>query len=239
MEFQNISFKVVFLLIVQAFWITTFYMVLQHVVIRMIKRERLHDWLTFYVPLIRNVSWMLFTIKVIYTFGKYQPILVLFLAGVSLSLVWSIVRDFIQGTVFRFQKGDIVGQELQLSNYKGRVIVMGETKLSLELKNGEIVQLPYQKLFTEVLIKPITNRQIKNETLILPISTKTSLDTIEKSLTNKILAYPWVVFKNGVTIDYFTDKEESQRKIKVSYSVSSDSKGVIIEEELTQFISAF
>lgn len=238
MEFQNISFKIVFLLLIQAFWIGSFFTILQHVVIRMIKRERLHDWLAFYVPLARNIAWVLFTVKVVYIFGKYQPILILFISTIGLGLVWSIVRDFIQGTVFRFQKGNIVGQEIQLNDYKGRVINMGETKLSLELKNGEIVQLPYQKLFTDVLIKPITNRQIKNETIVLPISNKSSLEVIEKRLTNKVLAYPWVVFKNGVTIEYFTDQNEKQRKIKLSYSVSASSKSVLIEEELTEFITA-
>jgi len=79
MEFQNIPFKVVFLLLIQAFWIVSFYMVLQHVVIRMIKKERLHDWLAFYVPLIRNITWVLFFVKVVYTLGKYQPLLILFI----------------------------------------------------------------------------------------------------------------------------------------------------------------
>ncbi len=236
MDFQNIPFRIIVLLLIQAFWIVSFFMVLQHVVIRMIKKERWHDWLTFYVPLIRNTVWILFIVRIIYTFGKYQPLLTLAITGVVLGLTWSILRDFVQGTVFRFQKGDIIGQQIQLDNFKGRIIKMGETKISIELKNGEIVQLPYSKLFTNVLIKPISNRQIKNQTLILPISNQVKIEEIKAVLTNKIIAYPWVVINNGVNVEFFND-EEHHRKVKLSFAISSSAKGILIEDELRSLVA--
>lgn len=237
MEFQTISFKVVFLLIIQAIWIIAVFGVLQHIVVRMIKREGWHDWLEFYVPLIRNAAWMLFTIRLIYTLGKYQPVLVLFITGVTMALTWSIVRDFVLGTLFRLQKGNIVSQEVQVKEYKGQVVKMGETKLSLELKSGEVVQLPYQNLFTEVLIKPISNKQIKTETLIIPVLKVKSIEGIKKQLITKILACPWVLIKNEVSIELFNDELEGQRKIKISYSISSPSKSLVLQEELRTFLS--
>lgn len=236
MEFQNISFKIILILFIQAFWIVSAFMVLQHIVIRMIKNERLHDWLAFYVPLIRNIVWTLFVLRIIYVFGKHQPILTLFLVGIIIGLTWNIIRDFIQGTIFRLQKGDIVGQQIQLQDYKGSVLKMGETKMSIELKNGEIVQLPYSKLFTDVIVKPISNRQIKNQTLILPISRNTAIETIKSELTKKIVAYPWVVIKNGIVVEFFND-EQQERKVKLSYAISSSSKGLIIEEDLRKFVA--
>ncbi|MCT4581056.1 MAG: mechanosensitive ion channel [Flavobacteriales bacterium] len=236
MEFQNIPLKVIVLLLIQAFWIISFFMVLQHVVIRMIKKERWHDWLAFYVPLIRNIVWILFVVKIVYTFGKYQPLLTLALTGIILGLTWTILRDFVQGTVFRFQKGDIIGQQIQLNDFKGRIIKMGETKMSIELKNGEIVQLPYSKLFTNVLIKPISNRQIKNQTLILAVSNQVKLEELKTVLVNKVIAYPWVVIKNGINIEFFND-EQQQRKVKLSFAISSNSKGLLIEEELRSLVA--
>ena len=235
MEFQNISLKIIVLLLIQAFWIVSTFMVLQHVIIRMIKNERLHDWLAFYVPLIRNITWVLFVLRVIYVFGKHQPILTLFIVGILLGLTWTIIRDFIQGTIFRIQKGDIIGQQIQLDSYKGTVLKMGETKMSIELKNGEIVQLPYNKLFTDVIIKPISNRQIKNQTLILPIAKAAALETLKTELIQKIIAYPWVVIKNGVVVEFFND-EQQERKVKLSYAISSDSKGLMIEDDLRKFV---
>lgn len=237
MEFQAIPFKVIFLLLIEAAWIFGLFALLQHIVIRMIKREGWHDWLAFYVPLIRNVSWILFSIKVIYTFGSFQPLLVIAISGVVLALTWSIIRDFVLGTIFRFQKGNIVLQEIKINEYKGQVVKMGETKLSLELKNGEIVQLPYKSLFTEVLIKPISNKQIKAETIVVPINEIKSIELIKKQIKSIVLASPWVVFKNGVSVELFNDTEENQKKIKVSYSISVPSKSLFIQEELRTFIS--
>jgi hypothetical protein len=237
MEFQNISFNIVLLLLIQTVWIVAFFAVLQHIVIRMVKNNRWHDWLAFYTPLIRNVVWVLFVIKVIYTFGNYQPILTLFITGVTLALTWTIIRDFVQGTIFRFQKGDIVGQEVKLENYKGVVLKMGETKLSIELNNGEVVQFPYQKLFTEVLIKPITNKQIKVETFLENLPAKVSIEDLKKQLTIKALSSPWVVIKSGVSVEVFNDELDHERKVKVSYSITSPSKSLLIQDELRKYIS--
>lgn len=234
---QELSITTVLLLLAQAFWLVSVFMLLQYVVIRMIKREGLHDWLAFYVPLIRNVLWVFFMVHVIYTFGKSEPVLVVFITAITLALAWPIVRDFIQGTVFRFQKGDIVGQQLQLTNYIGKVISMGETKLNLGLKDGEIVQIPYQRLLSEVLIKPINSRQIKSETLVFSVSKNNSVETIERSLTKKIIAYPWVVSKNGVVVECFSEPSEQQRKVKLAYSISTSSKSILIQEDLTSFIA--
>lgn len=236
MEFQNISFKIIIILFIQAFWIISAFLVIQHIVIRMIKNERLHDWLAFYIPLIRNIVWTLFVLRMVSILGKYQPIFTLFIVGVMVALTWSVLRDFIQGTIFRLQKGDIVGQQIQLENYKGTVLKTGETKMSIELKNGEIVQLPYNKLFTDVIIKPISNRQIKTQTLILPISRNKAIDAVKTELIKKIVAYPWVVIKNGIVVDFFND-DQQERKVKLSYAISSSSKGLAIEEDLRKFVA--
>lgn len=236
MEFQTIPFSIVFILLVQAIWIVVIFGLVQHLVIRMIKRESLNEWLSFYVPLIRNIIWALFLVKVVFTFGTYQPLLVLFITSVSLALTWSILRDLVLGTIFRFQKGNIEGQEVRLNEFSGQVTKMGETKLSIVLKNGEVVLLPYQKLFTEVLIIPLTNKQIKAVSIILPIVAFKNIESIKKQIKAIVLASPWVVIKNGVIIELFND-ENNERKIKISYSITIPAKGFVIEEELRSLLS--
>jgi|GEM_PF-2878842 len=237
MEFGNIPFKLIILLLLQAFWIFIFFAFVQHLLVRLIKRERLQDWLSFYTPIIRNVVWIIFAVRIIYLLGKFQPLLVLAIAGIVIALLWSVLRDFVQGTLFRLQKGDIVGQQIKVENYKGKVIQMGETKLSIELKNGEIVQIPYHKLFTNVIIKPIANRDFKKQTIVVPFtSSATSFNNIKRLLTKRLLAYPWVVIKNGVNVELFTEPETNEQKIKIAYAIDTPTRGVEIQEEIKQLL---
>ncbi len=235
MDFQVIPFKVFFLLIIELVWLIGFFVTFQYVVIRMIKNHKWKDWLTFYVPLIRNVVLVLFTAKVVYSLGKYNPLLILFIVGVVFASTWPIIRDFVQGTIFCLQKGNIVGQEIKMDEIKGLIIKLGKTKLNVEQKNGEVVQIPYNQVFTSVVAKPITDKEVKSEMIIIPLPNNSKLDQLKNDLRVKLLSFPWMVIKNGVSIDFFQEKET--KMIKIGFSLTNPSKKMEIEEEVKHYLS--
>lgn len=217
MTFENIPLSLLIVLLIRAFWIVTFFGFVQYVFLKAIRNERLHDVVEFYNPLVRNVTWILFTIHVIYHLAKINPIVSLAVLGTLLALGWQPARDFIQGTIFRFQKGDITGQLLKVKRYNGIINKMYNTKIELIGKDGEIVQIPYSRIISEVTTKPASAKQLKTGNVIIQLPLGSNVEETKNAIKEKLLNLPWIVSSKGVDIEKLEDKDGVQR-LKVAFS---------------------
>ncbi len=217
MEFNNIPTTLLILLLVRAFWIVAFFGFIQHILLKVIRNERLHDFVKFYNPLLQNVAWVLFAMNVVFDFSKINPVVSLAVLGVMLALGWQSIRDFVQGTVFRFQKGDITGQRLKVKNYSGVVVKMHNTKIELRAKNGEIMQIPYSRIISEVTTKPAATKHLKTGNLVVALPVESNVEEAKSKLKEQLLNIPWVVSSKGVHIELLKPKNGKQQ-FKVVFS---------------------
>ena len=217
MDFNNIPTGLLLLLLVRAFWIAAFFAFIQHVLLKIIKNEGLHDFIEYYNPLFRNIAWMLFSINVIYDLAKINPVVSLAVVGVLIALGWQSVRDFVQGTIFRFQRGDITGQRLRIKNFSGVVNKMHNTKIELNSENGEIIQIPYSQIISEVTTKPATTKHLKTGNIIIELSGESNLEKEKNKLKEQLLNLPWVVSSKGVAIENLPQKDGKQQ-LKITFS---------------------
>ncbi len=217
MEFDNIPTTLLIVLLIRAFWIVVVFGFIQHILLKVIRHERLHDFVKFYNPLFRNVVWMLFAISVIFHLAKINPTVSLAVLGVILALGWQSIRDFVQGTIFRFQKGDILGQQLKVKNYSGVVSKMHNTKIELCAKNGEIMQIPYSRIISEVTTKPATTKHLKTGNVIVALPLESNVEESKNKLKEQLLNMPWVVSSKGVTIENLKPKNGKQQ-FKIAFS---------------------
>ena len=218
MDFNIIPTGLLLVLFIRAFWIVIFFGFIQHVLLKVIRKERWHDFIEFYNPLFRNIAWMLFAINVIYRFAKINPVVSLAVLGVLIALGWKSIRNFVQGTIFKFQKGDIVGQRLRVKRYSGVVKRMQNTKLELSTKNGEIIQIPYNKIISEVTIKPIATKYLKTGNIIVDLPKGADIEDSKKEYKRRLLNLPWVISHKGVKIEVLKYKKDRQQ-LKIAFSI--------------------
>jgi len=143
------------------------YWAIMKVLLPFVKNDLWHDRLEFYLPAVRNVVFFLLFLEVVLNLGTKSPFLTL---GVTTGLViisWGYVKELFQGTVFKFQRGNIAGQRLKVKEFAGKILALNNTKLELETEKGEILQIPYSQIVGDVEIKPTSAKYLRSCVLIL------------------------------------------------------------------------
>lgn len=234
-EFQDISFGMFFRLMSAAFWIFTFFYIAKIYVTPWIRNERFQRHLSFYLPLVRNVVWVLFCIDLVYEISLINIFVSLGLFGVIIALLWQLVRDFVQGIIFGFQKGDIVGQRLKINDYSGVVSSQTTTKLHLELENGEIVQFPYSKMTSQLVSKPTLARHLKSCSFSVILSEKVNIEAAKDKLRSHLLSMPWVISTMKIKVEV-VDEGNTNIELKVVVYTSSEKYISRIKQEIAELL---
>ncbi len=217
-NFTNIPISLLIVLFIQAAWIFFTFSLIQHIVVKMIRKEWLHDWVAFYNPLFRNIAWILFTINAVYRLAEINPIVSLVVVGVMLALGWQSIRDFVQGTIFRFQRGNLKGQRLKVKSYDGIVNKMENTKIELITDNEEIFQIPYSKIISAVTSKPTATKHLIKGQIIVDLEKNSTIEAAESKLKTQLMNMPWVISSKGIKVE----KIEGKNQLKVAFSTLNE-----------------
>lgn len=181
-----IGFLFKLLLIIFSYWL------LQRVLIPFVKNDLWHDRLEFYLPPCRNVLFFLLILEVVIGLGINSPFLTLGVATGLLFVSWGYSKELFQGTIFKFQRGNIAGQRLKVGDYAGRIVALNNTKLELETEKGEILQIPYSQIVGDVEIKPTSAKYLRACVLILRTSQRDYVK-FERDVRTVISKIPYVV----------------------------------------------
>lgn len=227
--FTNIPATIVLLLIAQFIAIVVFVWILQRFAIILVKDRQKKEQIYFYIPVLRNLIWIIYIIYVEYILVSYQPLFVLLGTFILLLLSWSIVKNFVQGTIYRLMKGNIIGIPIQIESYKGKIIKMTDLKVSIQSSSGEEVQIPYADIINKVVIKSPQQKNTGTHTIIIPIDNNNENDTKEK-IQAKMISFPWVIAGKPIQIHFF--RKENIDKVKITYALENISKAKYIEAEM-------
>ena len=234
-EFQDISFGMFFRLISAAVSIFLFFFIAKRYLTPWIRNERLQEYLRFYLPLVRNVVWILFCIDLIYEISLINLFVSLSLFGVIIALLWQLVRDFVQGIIFVFQKGNIVGQRLKINDYSGVVSAQTMTKLHLEIENGEIIQFPYCKVTSQLVSEPTVAGHLKSCSFSVVLSEKVNVDAAKDKLTSHLLSMPWVISTMKIKVEV-VEERNANIELKVVVYTSSEKYISRIKQEIAELL---
>lgn len=216
--FNNIPISLLIILFIQAIWIFLTFSLIQHILLKAIRKEWLYDWVEFHNPLFRNIAWVLFTINAVYRLAEVNPVVSLVVVGVILALGWQSIRDFIQGTIFRFQRGNLKGQRLKVKSYNGIVNKMENTKIELITDNEEILQIPYSKIISAVTSKPTATKHLIKSQIFVNLDKNSTLEAAESKLKMQLMNMPEVITNKGLKIE----KVEGKNKFKVAFSTLNE-----------------
>lgn len=227
--FTNIPLAVILLLIIQFIAIVVFVWLLQRFAIVLVKNRRKKEQIYFYIPLLRNIIWIAYIIYVEYILVSYQPIFVLTATIILLLLSWNMVKNFVQGTIYRLVKGNIIGTPIQIEGHKGKIIKMNDLKVSIQSSAGEEAQIPYTDIVDKVLVKTPQQKNTGTHTIVASVSKNDENENgMKEKIQAKMISYPWVIASKPIQIRFF--KTEDADKVKITYALEDVSKAKDIEE---------
>ncbi len=178
--------------IVKLFIVFAAYWLLLKVLVPFVKNDLWHERLKFYLPACRNVILFLLILEVVINLGIESPFLTLGIATGLLIVSWGYSKELFQGTVFKFQRGNIAGQRLKVKDFSGKIVALNNTKLELETEKGEILQIPYSQIVGDVEIKPSSAKYLRACVLMLK-TTQEDYAGFEQGLRKTISRIPFVV----------------------------------------------
>jgi hypothetical protein len=188
-----------------------FWFILEYL-LRLVKNDGLYYQLSFYIPQIRNIVWVFYISYLFLILIDYQLIFGSIVLICFLIIKWKYLKSFFYGMFFKIQKGNVVGQYIKLKDKSGMIHDLKNSRMDLELSNGDILQYPYHLLINEPISLPVLGKLNKISILI-------DVETEDKTayllnVKKQILLNPYVVSPNKVRLDFIEDKK-GKEKLKV------------------------
>lgn len=179
-----------------------------------------------YFSLAEVFIWVLYTIFVIqqlsdsnqlYSFGLF---LLLMIAGFW--MLWFYIKNYISGGVFKLNAKFEINDAVQIDEYQGKIIGMGNHRLELESENGEIIYIPYSKLSDAVIIKLHPGEMVLSHSFTM--STQADKPIAEKieELRFAILSLPYASLKKSPQIKLFHEDSSNYVFELVVYTLEKD-----------------
>ena len=122
-----------------------------------IKKQEYKKTFAKYFTLAEVFIWILYTIFVIqqlsdsnqlYSFGLF---ILLMVAGFW--MLWYYIKNYISGGVFKLNAKFELNDTVQINEFQGKIVGLGNHRLELESENGEIIYIPYSQLSDTVIVK--------------------------------------------------------------------------------------
>ncbi len=177
---------------------------------RWIKDDYWYHQIMFYNPVLRNIIWILYSCYIIYLVIEINQFFGLLIALFILVLMWTSIKNLFYGIIYKIQTGNVIGQQVNLKEYSGKISALRNTKVDLELDNGQIIQYPYHVFFKDVTSSPEYGN-LKKVSVLLDMEIKEiDLKQIERS----ILSNPYVVAPEKLVIEIIDDNS-SNKKLKI------------------------
>lgn len=157
-----------------------------------------------YFTVIEILVWVIYTIFVIqqlsdsnhiYSFGLF---ILLMIAGFW--VLWFYLKNYISGGVFKLNGKFELNDTVQIDEYQGKIIGLGNHRLELETDKGEIIYIPYSKLANAVIIKLHPGEMILSHSFKINTSNNKKVADKIDEIRFEILSLPWSSLKKVPSI---------------------------------------
>lgn len=209
LQFNEIPYSKLAALLAIALIIVIAQRLFKRYVIRFIKNERKQSSMSLYAPLVINIIWIIFFLFSIYELALINPIISISFSALILFIAWNNVKDFVQGTIFKLQQGNIIGQRIKVDAYSGVVIKMRNTTIDLQLENGETVQYPYSKLSKQVIGISTTVKYFKYCSLNISAPYTEEIETLKSQIVTHLYNIPWIVSSMSIKTEFIVRDSET------------------------------
>lgn len=167
---------------------------------------------TKYFSLVEVFVWILYTIFVIQQLSDsnqlYSLGLFFLLMIASFWMLWFYIKNYISGGIFKLNGKFDINDSVQIDNYQGKIIGMGNHRLELESENGEIIYIPYSKLSDAVIVKIHPGEMVLSHSFTLSTSPDKSVIARIDEIRFAILSLPYASLKKSPQIKLIHEDKE-------------------------------
>lgn len=158
-----------------------------------------------YFTISEILFWILYTIFVIrelsdsnqiYSFGLF---ILLMVAGFW--LLWYYMKNYISGGIFKLNSNFEINDSIQINEYQGKIVGLGNHSLELESDNGEIIYIPYTKLADAIIIKLHPGEMVLSHSFTISTLTDKKPADKEEDIRFEILSLPYSSLKKSPSIN--------------------------------------
>lgn len=209
LHFNQISISKFAGLIILAVLIFVVHRSINLLINKWVKKEAQESLLSVYVPITINFVWIFFILYCIYLLAIINPLVSVFISSLVLLATWNYVKDFVQGTIFKVQKGNLVGQLINVNDFSGKVVKMKNTRIYLQIENGKIIEYPYSKLSDTIIAISSNVEDCKKCTLNISVPITKEIEEIKGQLRLQLFNIPWIVTNREIKIDIISQDLET------------------------------
>jgi len=234
LHFNQISISKFAGLIILAVLIFVVHRSINLLINKWVKKEAQESLLSVYVPITINFVWIFFILYCIYLLAIINPLVSVFISSLVLLATWNYVKDFVQGTIFKVQKGNLVGQLINVNDFSGKVVKMKNTRIYLQIENGEIIEYPYSKLSDTIIAISSNVEDYKKCTLNISVPITKEIEEIKRQLRLQLFNIPWIVSNQEIKIDIISQDLET-----INFKISTytlDEKFIPKIQQIVDFI---
>lgn len=157
-----------------------------------------------YFTISEIIIWILYTIFVIrelsdsnqlYSFGLF---LLLMVSGFW--LLWYFMKNYISGGVFKLNGKFDINDTVQIDEYQGKIIGLGNHRMELESDNGEIIYIPYTQLADSIIIKLHPGEMVLSHSFTISTAKDKKAEKKEEDIRFEILSMPYSSLKKAPII---------------------------------------
>jgi len=222
MNFQSLSINSFFTFALVAALFYAIFLIIEHFLIPWIPKEKVQRKVTFFYPAFRNMIWILLLLDFIYENAETNLYLTIVMLALAVGLLFKPLKDLVMGIIFRFQKGDLRGQSMQVGEFNGEVFSYSNTRLNIKLDNGEIVQVPFHEAASSVIVRSAENKNLSTINLSVKISAEQDIEVVKNDIRKLLINSPYVLSHQGIRIE---QKEINNDLIELSILVFSNHIG--------------
>ena len=148
-------------------------------------------WIIYFIFVIQQLS----DSNHLYSFGLF---IMLMLA--IFWLLWNYLKEYISGGVFKMNHSFEINDTVQINEFQGKIVGLGNQSLELESENGEIIYIPYTHLSKSVIVKLHPGEMILSHSFTISVENNGKPLEKQEELKYEILSLPWASLKKSPLI---------------------------------------
>jgi hypothetical protein len=185
--------------------------------------KKIKQYMGYLLPVAEFVFWMGFLIWAVRSLYNAYNFVALIIIVALLALMaapaWFLFRDFIYGIIIRFQQKIEIDSAIEIEDIKGIVIRTGLLGFDIKTSEGNINNIPYNKIIGKIITRHGTNINLDSHCIQFCIKTASDINEIIPKLKTTLINAPWVVSSHEPIIKKVEKQTESFLVDVVIYTI--------------------
>ena len=201
--------------------------------------KRIKLYLGYLLPVAEFVFWLGFFIWAVRSLYAAYDFVALIIIVALLALMaapaWFLFRDFIYGLIIKFQQKIEINSAIEIEDINGIVIRTGLLGFDIKTSEGNIDNIPYNKIIGKIIPRHGTNINLDSHLVRLCIKTTADIKELLPKLKTTLINAPWMAGSHEPIIKKVEKQTESYLIDVVVYTIDETHVDKIREYVMQRF----